>query len=66
VSATLTHLAKGSPRAATIPITSVPIGLTRKQPLIIRSGPLPYISHKRLKPIKKTDPNPIYRARQLT
>src|ERR1039457_1263787 len=36
-----THLHTGSPSAATIPITSVPNGLTRKQPLFMRSGPLP-------------------------
>jgi hypothetical protein len=44
----------------TTPVTSVPVGLTRKQPLFMRSGPLPNIPYKRLMSIQKTDPNPTY------
>jgi hypothetical protein len=55
-----THLAKGEPSATAIPITSVLIGLTRKQPLFMRSGPLPNIPYKRLKSISETNPNLIY------
>jgi hypothetical protein len=61
VSATLTHLATGPKEHAAIPTTSVPNGLTRKRPLIIRSGPLPlHPLLKRLTSIQRTDPNPIY------
>jgi hypothetical protein len=48
VSARLTHLVMAPPWRTTTPITSVPVGLTRKQPLFMRSGPLSYIPYKRL------------------
>jgi len=58
VSAALTHLHTGNPSAATNPITSVPIGLTRKQPLIMRSGPLPNIPYKALEIDPEDQPKP--------
>ena len=48
VSATLTHLATGPYERPAIPNTHVPNGLTRTQPLFIRSGPLPNIPCKAL------------------
>ena len=62
VSALLTHLPTGALGRTPTLITSVPNGLTRKQPLFIRSGPLPNNPLQALKPVQKTDPNPIYRA----
>src|ERR1022692_2556153 len=58
VSAALTHLHTGGPSAATVPITSVPCGLTRKQPLFMRSGPLPNIPYKALEIDPEDQPKP--------
>jgi len=55
-----THLHTGDPSAATIPVTSVPNGLTRKQPLVMRSGPLPNIPCYALASIQRINPNLIY------
>ena len=58
MSAALTHLHTGNPWAATVPITSVPNGLTRKQPLFMRSGPLPNIPYKALEIDPEDQPKP--------
>jgi hypothetical protein len=41
----------------TTPVTSVPVGLTRKQPLFMRSGPLPNNPLQALDVNQKIDPN---------
>ena len=66
MSATLTHLATGPTGHVAIPTTSVPFGLTRKQPLFMRSGPLPTALAKALEIDPRDQPKPdLFRAPKL-